>query len=187
MATVLSTPSAATPRVPAWLPAPWLAAKKTRVASACMRPKGAPSVRIDRASLRSALRKARRMCSTLLGPCTNAITVRQPAAWENAVASAVPVTPQCSPKIASVASPTFSRLLDNMMSSPSMGRPCTRRMLPMDTSAMRKMCPTATMRVKGMAMGRSRGTHPQASKSGLVNAQTTSASTTPLMSARRKP
>jgi len=72
--------------------------------------------------------------------------------------------------------PTFSRLLDSMMSSPSMGRPCTRRMLPMDTSAMRKMCPTVTMRVKGTARGRSRARNPQASKSGLVNEHTTNAS-----------
>ena len=47
--------------------------------------------------------------------------------------------PQCKPKIASVASPTFRRLLDSMMSSPSMGRPCTRTMLPIEISVMRKI------------------------------------------------
>jgi len=67
------------------------------VARSCISPKGAPSERMEHAIARSAFMNARRMCSTLDLPCTKEITVRQPAACEIAVATAVPVTPQCKP------------------------------------------------------------------------------------------
>ena len=74
--------------------------------------------------------------------------------------------------MATEARATLSRLLASASSRLRLGCPCTRMMLPIDTMAIRKICPNDMMRAKGMAMGNRWGAHPQASKSGPVNAQT---------------
>ena len=166
IATVLNTPTRATPRGPSSARAPWLAERKTAVPRTCIRNTGAPSFRIELARALSRARWRLRMRRMLVGPWTKETSRMKFRIRENVVASAAPAIPQCSTKIAMVARIALRTFPKPTRANPSPGRPCTRRMFPIEMMRIRNTCPTALIRKKGTAISRTFPVAPEAARRG---------------------